>query len=196
MLWSSISRRGEGGGIGEPHSETGELLASKGRPASRFCPGASYPLPQPWVCFTSLLYLLSHCTPFSHRRALAQPLPSQGGKMLSEHIPSVSWPFSPPPPPNSSDTKTSGNVFTGSSFLLICIQSLWTGLASHLCPPLLCNCDGQSHPWQPWGHTHCLLFYPQLPARGSCWPFLESYFLGSASLMPPLISRRVFLLPS
>ena len=40
VLWSSISRRGEGRGIGEPHSETGELLASKGRPAPRFCPGA------------------------------------------------------------------------------------------------------------------------------------------------------------
>lgn len=97
--------------------------------------------------------------------------------------------FLHPHPPNSSDTKTSGNVFTGCSFLLICAQSLWTGLASHLCPPLLCNCDGQSHPWQPWGHTHCLLFYPQLPGRGSFWPFLESYSLGSASLVPPIISR-------
>lgn len=84
--------------------------------------------------------------------------------MLSQHNPSVSWPFSLPHPPSSSDTKTSGNVFIGSSFLLfICIQSLWTGLASHLCPPLLCNCDGRSHPWQPWGHTYCLLFYLQLP---------------------------------
>lgn len=44
VLSSSISRRGEGGGVGEPHSETGELLASKGLPAPCFCPGASLPL--------------------------------------------------------------------------------------------------------------------------------------------------------
>lgn len=98
VLWSSISRRGEGRGIGEPRSETGELLASKGRPAPRFCPGA-----MPTVSLLQFPPLPPESRHPFLSQACSGPATAISGRKdaFRAHTPSASWPFSPPPPAGS-----------------------------------------------------------------------------------------------
>lgn len=184
VLWSSISRRGEVGALVSLTVKQGSFLPAK----------AGQPPLLPWsYANVSLLQFPPPLPPESRHPFLSQACSGPAHCHFREERCFQSTPllflgrFLHPHPPNPSGTKASGNVFTGCSLLLTCAQSLRTGLASHLCPPLLCSCDGPGRPWQPWGYPLPALLSPAPWRR--LLALSESYSLGSASLVPPLISR-------